>query len=324
MTDSHDRGHGTGSDQLRPPDRTHPLAASLLVAVGYMVFFSIYILVSGRIAAGISPTVIDLQRLELAKGIIFVIVTGVSLFALVFFYLRRLREQDLKLVSQTRKLVETERLVTTGLFAASVSHDMNNMLTALNGYTDILEHHTGIDDEARATVREISATVDALSKIAERTLTTARSHIPGQRSDGDLVQLANGAVDFARRHPRIRRCTIDFDAPEKLNARVNPTLVTRALVNLMLNSAEAIDGEGVIRISLTRSDRFIAIEIHDDGPGIPDHERTRILEPFYTTKGDGSGLGLLSVRICAEEHEGTIEIGDSDLGGARFRLTLPV
>jgi two-component system sensor histidine kinase HydH len=65
------------------------------------------------------------------------------------------------------------------------------------------------------------------------------------------------------------------------------------------------------------------IEVHDNGPGIPDDAKEAIFEAFYTSKPDGLGLGLVSVKVCADAHHGSVEVFRSDLGGAAFRVRLP-
>ena len=104
---------------------------------------------------------------------------------------------------------------------------------------------------------------------------------------------------------------------------VVPSLVVQALDNLIVNAAEATDGQGRIQVHLRKpSARVAVIEVHDDGPGVPDDLRHRVFETLYTTKSHGTGLGMVAVRGCASAHHGTVDIDRSHLGGALFRLTL--
>ncbi len=100
------------------------------------------------------------------------------------------------------------------------------------------------------------------------------------------------------------------------------TLLGRAVLNLLLNAGQAASG-GTVQLRCTSGDGRVRIEVHDDGPGVPEEMRSRIFQPFFTTKGKGSGLGLLPVRTAAESFHGTLELERSDLGGACFRLDLP-
>jgi two-component system sensor histidine kinase HydH len=128
---------------------------------------------------------------------------------------------------------------------------------------------------------------------------------------------------LASTHTKVKYCSIESDLPEKCVAAADESLLHRALLNLILNAAEANGGRGRILVKLSGDTETIRVEVHDDGPGIPVAERDRILEPFYTTKRDGTGLGLLSVRYCCEIHGGTFDYGTSHLGGACAYMVFP-
>ena len=105
---------------------------------------------------------------------------------------------------------------------------------------------------------------------------------------------------------------------------LDEVLVDRMILNLVLNAADATKGAGKIDLRIRRKDRQVILELHDNGPGVPDQAREAIFDPFYSSKTNGLGLGLLSVRACAEAHGGSVEVKPSDLGGACFRITLPL
>jgi signal transduction histidine kinase len=105
--------------------------------------------------------------------------------------------------------------------------------------------------------------------------------------------------------------------------RAVESLLARMIFNLILNAAEATGKGGKIEIRLRRAESMVCLEVHDNGPGIPVDMRQKVFDPFYTSKPNGTGLGLLSVRMCAVEHHGTVTVTDSDLGGACFIVTLP-
>jgi CheY-like chemotaxis protein/anti-sigma regulatory factor (Ser/Thr protein kinase) len=111
---------------------------------------------------------------------------------------------------------------------------------------------------------------------------------------------------------------------------VDPLEIERALVNLVINARDAMPGGGVVRIrtGLHRAGGELEIElaVEDEGPGIAEADRTRIFEPFYTTRGEvgGTGLGLATVLGTAEQHGGTVRLGDRPGGGSVFTIVLPV
>ncbi|HSH45138.1 MAG TPA: HAMP domain-containing sensor histidine kinase, partial [Longimicrobiales bacterium] len=98
-----------------------------------------------------------------------------------------------------------------------------------------------------------------------------------------------------------------------------------ALVHLLRNAVQAAGPEGSIRASADVDDDVVRFRVEDTGPGVPEEVRTRLFEPFYTTKpvGEGAGLGLAVVHAVAEEHAGRVDVDRSSLGGARFTLTIP-
>jgi len=96
------------------------------------------------------------------------------------------------------------------------------------------------------------------------------------------------------------------------------------VVNLVVNAAEATSSEGTIEVRLVLEPTRAIVEVHDDGPGIREDAREAVLRAYHTTKPDGTGLGLATVKTCAEAHGGCVEIGTSPLGGALVRVVLPM
>jgi signal transduction histidine kinase len=97
----------------------------------------------------------------------------------------------------------------------------------------------------------------------------------------------------------------------------------RAFANLLRNASEAMHGRGAIDVSVSRDGAGLVVTIADHGPGIPDELRQRVFEPYFTTKQDGTGLGLALVRQTIEAHSGTITVGETPGGGgAMFSIVL--
>jgi nitrogen fixation/metabolism regulation signal transduction histidine kinase len=125
------------------------------------------------------------------------------------------------------------------------------------------------------------------------------------------------------------KVSVSFDIPPgPAPALLDRQMLWRAIFNLVRNSAQAIRdqgrSEGRVRVRLGRSQDFWIIDVDDDGPGIAQDLGERIFDPYVTTKEDGTGLGLAIVKKIIVEHGGAISALGSDLGGARFRLSVPV
>lgn len=301
--------------------RPHRVAA--LLATFYVAVSVVYILTSTHVAAVAAQSVEQLERLERMKGILFVLGTGVLFYVVALLLLLRVRRQHDLLVAQRDQLVASEHRALTGLFVASVAHDINNVLTVARGSADLLaEPQAGIKTKEKAAEEMQRAFVD-LAALSQRLMTLGREGRPGARSDRDLVAVVARAVQLAGRHERVRRCTVVMKTGDAVVLPVDEILIDRMLLNLILNAADATRGVGRIEVRLSGDAEAVCVEVHDDGPGIPEDAREAIFEAFYTSKPDGLGLGLVSVKLCAEAHGGSVEVFRSDLGGAAFRVRLP-
>jgi signal transduction histidine kinase len=105
----------------------------------------------------------------------------------------------------------------------------------------------------------------------------------------------------------------------------DPDKIRQVLVNLMLNAAQAMAGEGELTLALSLENQRVVLQVEDSGPGIPDELRERIFDPFFSTKGagEGTGLGLSVCRRLMDDHGGDISVGKSPAGGACIRLAFP-
>lgn len=97
----------------------------------------------------------------------------------------------------------------------------------------------------------------------------------------------------------------------------------RAFANLLRNASEAMDGSGTIDVAVRRDGGTLTVAIADHGPGIPLDQRHRVFEPYFTTKVDGTGLGLALVRQTVEAHRGSVTVDETPGGGASFVVAFP-
>src|SRR6266581_4469747 len=142
-----------------------------------------------------------------------------------------------------------------------------------------------------------------------------------------------GWTQLIRRHEPMPRALVSRGAPEfhvtvdanggsrTLLGHYDP--LRRAFANLYRNAAEAMKGRGAIDVTVTGDGAGLAVTIADHGPGIPAELRQRVFEPYFTTKDDGTGLGLALVRVTLEAHRGTISVSETAGGGATFAIVFP-
>ncbi|MEJ2050462.1 MAG: ATP-binding protein [Calditrichota bacterium] len=163
-----------------------------------------------------------------------------------------------------------------------------------------------------------------MAELTERLLRARKSHPMGTLHSISLHVLADEALAFAKSHPDVRNCKIQVHCPASIELTGYPDLLRQALFNLLLNAAQATAGRGSIFLEVSRDQDHIRLVVADDGPGIPEADREKIFEPFYTTKPQGTGLGMLSIQACVESHHGEIVVGESIQGGAQFTLRFPI
>jgi two-component system, NtrC family, sensor kinase len=139
----------------------------------------------------------------------------------------------------------------------------------------------------------------------------------------DLRTVVDEALSLVRRDPSVAETRVAIEGTGVV-ALVDAEMVRAAVLNLLLNAAQAMNGRGEITVRIAARDGAARIDVQDTGPGIPTELRERVLEPFVTTKSRGGGLGLPIARRTADVHGGTLTLAFPPEGGTLATLTLPV
>jgi len=308
--------HGAAAS---PRGTMRSLRYALLLAVGYALLATVYIVVSGRIAASLSSNVEQLARIEALKGVLYVIVTAVAIFAGGWALMRRLELADHEIGRRDAAILASERQVFAGLLAATTAHDANNVLMTV--IADLQALRTSFGD--RPEVVRLEAATERLIALNRRLLDTVRQGREAESADLQLLPEVESAIDAIRTTLRVRGCDVRIGGDATVRLHAHPLLIHRIVGNLVLNAAEATQSHGRIDVRVVRQGDRAAIEVHDDGPGVPESMRAGLFAALTTTKSGGSGLGLFSVQACARALGGAAEVGVSPLGGACFRVVLP-
>ncbi len=138
----------------------------------------------------------------------------------------------------------------------------------------------------------------------------------------DIGDLLKNCINNAEQFPELCSCQMRLDSSATVQAMIIPEVIHTMLLNLLVNAGEASPGGG-IQVTLCDAAEGFCIEVHDSGAGVPKEIREKIFQPHFSTKPDRPGLGLLGVKSAVTIHRGRIEVDDSPLGGACFRVTLP-
>lgn len=310
------------------PGTPAPTARSLryaaVVAASYLVAAAAWIVGSGHVAALIAPDAARLEEIERWKGLCFVAVTSAALFAFSLGLFRRLERGYARADAARDALVLAERRALAGVLASSVTHDLNNLVSAIMGLNELLLADPSMEHRSRARAEQMAAAIDSLAALVQRMRDASGQASARVARDVDLSRIAADTIDLLRSHPRLLRCRVRLVAEDGPVVHAEPVCLNTALANLLLNAADATDGRGTIEVRVGQLGPAATLEVHDDGPGVPQERRKDVFEAFYTTKPDGTGLGLLSVQTCARANGGVAEVMDSPLGGACFRMSLPL
>ena len=234
--------------------------------------------------------------------------------------LRRDRE---RLEGQLR---QSEKLASLGILASGLAHNINNRLTSLKTFLDLLPQR--LDDPAFSGefLRTCREDLDKIVLLVQELTRYAFSERLPQPPEplSELVVRALGYLDdqIAKKEIRIRT---EFDDVPRV--AVDAEGMKQLLINLLKNAVQASPVGGEIRVLLQfirEPEPQIAIRVEDEGPGLPPDIRQKVFDPFFTTKAHGLGIGLYICHKIATLHEGTITVEDRNSGGAVFVVRLPV
>jgi PAS domain S-box-containing protein len=217
------------------------------------------------------------------------------------------------------RLAQQAALARLGQMAAVVAHEVKNPLAGIKGAMQVLMTRRAPDDAEASVMRDIVARIDSLNELIQDLLMFARPRAP-KLAPVNVRHLIDEAVVMLRRDPAGAALDIAVDGSGG-EVMLDPDLMRAAVLNLLLNAAQAMNGHGHVRIALSVVDRAWTIRIADGGPGVAPDLREHILEPFFTTKARGGGLGLPIAKRVAELHGGSLTLDFPDTGGTAVTLT---
>ena len=310
--------------QIPRPAMTSPARQAVESGVLYILLCSTYILVSGYLATRAAGTPEHLHEIETVKGIAFIVVTGVLFFAISYLRLRRIRRQEQTIIVQEKTLLQAERRLLAAMSAATVAHDLNNLLMALLGLVDGLKRREKDDPFLLAMRKALDVSIDKLCHLAKRLTSVVNRAVPEKAEDVDMKATLHELVAVVRKHPDARFCRMSLSGVAPLTLVLNRTLFEEAVLNLLINAAQAAGMRGQVEVCLTTEQGAALLAIHDSGPGVADDIVKDIFEPCFTTKPEGSGIGLMAVMAFTASCGADVSVGRSPLGGALFQLRIPI
>lgn len=303
-----------------------PARYAAILAVPYFLIAWLYVLLTSGLAGSLAVDTAQLALIEKLKGTAFIFLSALFIYFVSRVLFARILAQKREIDTKTAALLQSENRAVAGVFASSIAHDMNNIMMGL--YNDVAEYATlpGLPEEEKERASRLRFAAGEMIALASHLSRSGREDggAPGTPLRVSLAPLVEETVAFARHHRRIRHCNLEVSITAGGTIEGVPVILRQILLNLLLNAADATDGEGRLRVCCEEGEGTAVLEVHDDGPGVAVEQRGTIFEAFHTTRESGSGLGLHSVRAGVEVHGGRVEVTESPLGGALFRITLPL
>jgi signal transduction histidine kinase len=216
-----------------------------------------------------------------------------------------------------------EHLATLGELAAGLAHEIRNPLAGIAGVMEIIGRDLPATSPARSVVKDVRLEVAQINRILTDLLETARPHPPQVRLS-NLNTTVEHAVMLARQQVFSKPITIELhEASDLAEVEHDSDQIHQVLLNLLLNAVQSLDGAGAVRVDLGSRGDCATVDVSDTGRGISPRHLSNIFRPFFTTKGNGTGLGLSLARRIVEEHHGRIEVSSVEGKGSKFTVLLP-
>jgi signal transduction histidine kinase len=227
-------------------------------------------------------------------------------------------------IDQSQKsLVRASKLAVVGEMSSVIAHEVRTPLGIIRSSAQLIAREPRISDEGRELAGFIESETDRLNRLVSAMLDSARPRAP-VHADVDIHELLRRAVSLlnaqlAKRNIEVR---LDLRASDP-RVECDEEQMTQVVLNIMMNALQMLEAGGRIEVDTFDDGPTLVIDIADDGPGIPAHERAHVFDAFFFRREGGIGLGLAIVQQIVHAHGGTIEATESARSGALFRIRIP-
>jgi signal transduction histidine kinase len=223
-----------------------------------------------------------------------------------------------------RELVRRERLSAIGQMASSIVHDLRNPLAIVRLGVEFLRGDKAVTAQYEKELRDLSEASSRMATMIGELLEFSKGESPLERVPCPVGRIVEEALRSLR-GPQADTFPVDVQGDMSLMVLADPGRMARALVNLIQNAVDAIEGKGKVEVRAQAAGPMVRLEVADNGPGIPPDIRDELFEPFVTAgKKGGTGLGLTIVKKVVERHEGRVTFQTESGVGTRFVVELPV
>lgn len=279
----------------------------------------------------------DLIAMESLAGILASVVSSANRYQKLQQTVRQLRATEIELNarmeaqrSAENRLLQAAKLAAVGEMAAGIAHELNNPLTTVTGFSELVLEDMPEESSHRRELEMVLHEARRASSVVRRLLNFSRQ---GERlrTSANLNEVVNDVIALTQHLIQTNQVNLHLSLDETMPwVSIDTNQMKQVLLNLIHNALQAMPGGGDLHVSTRKGDRenrsWLIMSIQDSGAGIPPADQSRIFEPFFTTKGDsgGTGLGLSVTYGIVADHGGTIEVSSQLGSGATFEVWLPV
>lgn len=237
-----------------------------------------------------------------------------------------LEEKNHWLAVAQEELVRAEKLVGIGMLASGVAHEINNPLAIIRGNAELLDMSPSLDESAKGEIETIMAQVGRVERIVANLLTFARTQ-KIEKHSFKPAPLLDEIIENLSHQINLSRYRIEKPYQQSnLSITGDPERIRQVFTNLIVNALQAMPSGGILTIDMQsiKDTSKCLISISDTGVGIPNENRHKLFSPFFTTKPNGTGLGLAVTYGIVKDHGGDIDVSSGAGKGAIFNVTLPL
>lgn len=220
-------------------------------------------------------------------------------------------------------LTRAAKLAVVGEMAAAMSHEIRTPLGILRSSAQVLLREPKISAEGKEVCGFIIGETERLNKLVSALIDSARPRLPEFKST-NIAELTQQCVAMLRIQADSKQIELVCEVSGHSNVLCDSEQIKQVLLNLLLNAIQVLPERGKILLQVTHIGDQACITVADNGPGIPDEQRSEVFEPFFSKRSGGIGLGLAIVRQIVAAHHGSISVYKSTLGGAEFKMLLPL
>jgi signal transduction histidine kinase len=332
---------GWGVVVRQPTEESYAVAEQNLFFLGVFFFFSLLaalvlgIYLARKISGPVTVLLDGVKQVAAGDlGIKIAVDTGdeIGQLALAFndmtgklkLHMQEIDKAHSEVLKTQKQLLQSEKMAAIGQLAAGLAHEIYNPLNVISGFTEVLIKQGNYTEAGRKHLEEIFRETGRCQNLIAELLRFAKPKKSG-RALSDLGVMLGETVSLVQAQARTQGIAVSVDVPESLPAVLaDKDQMKQVFLNLLLNACQAMPSGGDLSVRAYILNGSLAVDIRDTGGGIKAQDIQNIFNPFFTTKADGTGLGLALSFAVMESHGGAINVKSEEGKGALFTITLPL